>query len=37
MAVTERTYHHGDLNHVLRMSAADLIAERGAGGFSLRA
>lgn len=36
MAVTERTYHHGDLNHVLRMSAADLIAERGAGGFSLR-
>lgn len=36
MAVTERTYHHGDLNHTLRMSAADLIAERGAGSFSLR-
>ncbi|MEM8709212.1 MAG: TetR/AcrR family transcriptional regulator [Actinomycetota bacterium] len=36
MAVTERSYHHGDLNQTLRMSAADLIAERGAGGFSLR-
>lgn len=36
MAVTERSYHHGDLNHTLRMSAADLIAERGAGNFSLR-
>ena len=35
-ATTERTYHHGDLNSALRMSAADLIAERGAGGFSLR-
>ncbi|MEM9522063.1 MAG: TetR/AcrR family transcriptional regulator [Actinomycetota bacterium] len=30
------TYHHGDLNQALRYSAADLIAERGAGGFSLR-
>lgn len=36
MAVTERSYHHGDLHHTLRMSAADLIAERGAGSFSLR-
>ncbi len=35
-ATTTRTYHHGDLNQALRLSAADLIAERGAGGFSLR-
>ena len=28
MAVTERSYHHGDLNQTLRMSAADLIAAR---------
>lgn len=35
-ATTARAYHHGDLNAALRMAAADLIAERGAGGFSLR-
>ena len=35
-ATPDRAYHHGDLNSALRMAAADLIAERGAGGFSLR-
>ena len=35
-ATTSRGYHHGDLNSALRLAAADLIAERGAGGFSLR-
>ena len=34
--MTEKTYHHGDLNHALRMAAADLMAEKGAAGFSLR-
>ena len=34
--MTERTYHHGDLNHALRLAAADLMAEKGAAGFSLR-
>jgi AcrR family transcriptional regulator len=29
-------YHHGDLANALRAAAADLIAERGLGGFSLR-
>jgi AcrR family transcriptional regulator len=29
-------YHHGDLPNALRCAAADLIAERGLGGFSLR-
>jgi AcrR family transcriptional regulator len=29
-------YHRGDLPEVLRTSAADLLAERGPGGFSLR-
>ncbi|MEM9467838.1 MAG: TetR/AcrR family transcriptional regulator [Actinomycetota bacterium] len=35
-ATTARNYHHGDLNMALRLAAAELIAERGAGGFSLR-
>jgi AcrR family transcriptional regulator len=35
-ASTDRAYHHGDLNMALRLAAADVIAERGAGGFSLR-
>ena len=35
-ATSTRAYHHGDLNMALRLAAADLIAERGAGGFSLR-
>ena len=30
------TYHHGDLHTALRLAAADLIAERGPSGFSLR-
>jgi AcrR family transcriptional regulator len=29
-------YHHGDLPNALRGAAADLIAERGLGAFSLR-
>lgn len=29
-------YHHGDLANALRRSAADLLAERGVAGFSLR-
>jgi AcrR family transcriptional regulator len=29
-------YHHGDLPNALRSAAADLIAEQGVGGFSLR-
>ncbi len=29
-------YHHGDLPNVLRQAAADLLAERGVAGFSLR-
>lgn len=32
----ERAYHHGDLENVLRHVAAEVIAERGAAGFSLR-
>jgi len=31
-----RSYHHGDLPGVLRATTAELIAERGAVGFSLR-
>ena len=31
-----RPYHHGDLPNALRAAAADLIAERGVSGFSLR-
>ncbi|MEZ5246429.1 MAG: TetR/AcrR family transcriptional regulator [Acidimicrobiales bacterium] len=34
--MTEKSYHHGDLAQELRHVAADLIAERGAAGFSLR-
>lgn len=30
------TYHHGDLPTALRAAAADLVAERGPTGFSLR-
>ncbi|HEX2576599.1 MAG TPA: TetR/AcrR family transcriptional regulator [Aquihabitans sp.] len=30
------TYHHGDLPAALRGAAAELLAERGAAGFSLR-
>ena len=33
---TEAPYHHGDLPNALRAAAADLIAERGLGAFSLR-
>ena len=29
-------YHHGDLPNALRRAAAEVIAERGVGGFSLR-
>jgi AcrR family transcriptional regulator len=29
-------YHHGDLPNALRKAAADVIAERGLSGFSLR-
>ncbi len=34
--MNERPYHHGDLPNTLRRAAADLVAERGAAGFSLR-
>lgn len=30
------TYHHGDLPNALRSVAADLLAEQGVAGFSLR-
>ena len=30
------SYHHGDLPNALRAAGAELLAERGAGGFSLR-
>lgn len=30
------TYHHGDLPNALRSAAADLLAEQGVAGFSLR-
>ena len=30
------TYHHGDLPNALRRAAADVIAEKGLGAFSLR-
>lgn len=37
MQMTEQTtYHHGDLPTALREATAELIAERGATGFSLR-
>lgn len=32
----DRPYHHGDLPNTLRRAAAELVAERGAAGFSLR-
>jgi AcrR family transcriptional regulator len=35
MKATDR-YHHGDLPNALRCAAAELIAERGLGSFSLR-
>ncbi len=31
-----KQYHHGDLPNALRNAAADVIAERGLGSFSLR-
>jgi AcrR family transcriptional regulator len=34
--VTADTYHHGDLPNALRAAAADVIAEKGLGHFSLR-
>ena len=34
--MNDKSYHHGDLAQELRHVAADLIAERGAAGFSLR-
>ena len=33
---TTNTYHHGDLKNTLQAAAAQLIAERGVEGFSLR-
>lgn len=36
MNVDERPYHHGDLPNALRRAAVELVAERGAAGFSLR-
>jgi len=32
----KRTYHHGDLKAVILAKAADLVADRGADGISLR-
>ncbi len=34
--VTKASYHHGDLKAVILAQAADLVAERGADGISLR-
>ena len=34
--MTPDTYHHGNLPPALRAAAADLLAERGVAGFSLR-
>ncbi len=36
MSSPKSTYHHGDLHRALIDAAADLLSERGAGGFSLR-
>lgn len=36
MTPPDDRYHHGDLANTLRLVAADVIAERGAAGFSLR-
>ena len=35
-AADAERYHHGDLPNVLRRVAAEVVAERGAAGFSLR-
>jgi AcrR family transcriptional regulator len=35
-SVTPDTYHHGNLPTTLQAAAADLLAERGVAGFSLR-
>lgn len=34
--MTSDTYHHGDLPNTLRRVAAELLAEQGVAGFSLR-
>jgi AcrR family transcriptional regulator len=34
-SITDR-YHHGDLPNALRQAAAEVLGERGVGGFSLR-
>jgi AcrR family transcriptional regulator len=34
--MSRRSYHHGDLKAVILAEAADLVAERGADGISLR-
>lgn len=36
MAPATDQYHHGDLPNALRRAAADVIVDRGLGGFSLR-
>jgi len=36
MSATTDHYHHGDLPNALRRAAAEVIDERGLGGFSLR-
>ena len=36
MSSEKHSYHHGDLHRALIAAAADLLSERGAGGFSLR-
>ena len=36
MTSTDQQYHHGDLPNALRKAAADVIAEKGLGSFSLR-
>jgi AcrR family transcriptional regulator len=36
VAAREARYHHGDLPNALRQAAAEVIAERGLGAFSLR-
>lgn len=35
-APPESAYHHGDLPNALRSAAAEVLAERGTAGFSLR-
>lgn len=36
MTPTDQQYHHGDLPNALRRAAAQVITEKGLGGFSLR-